>query len=110
MIRQSGKGHPLPKIHPSFSATAGARSSAVLWPSASTIAMAMTASPAINKSPAVKFGRVLHPAHRIGAGEAREVADRVDHRNAGGGAAEQDRGRQGPEYRQGAEQCRKRRS
>jgi len=41
--------------HPSFSATAGARSSAVLWPSANTIAMATIASAAMRRRPPVKL-------------------------------------------------------
>ena len=56
-------GQVTPFDHPSFNAAAGTRSSAVLWPSARTMPMAMMASPAISNSPPVKLPveSLIHP-------------------------------------------------
>ena len=52
------------------------------------------------QQPAIEAaGRILDPAHRVGPGEAGKVADRVDHRDTGGGGRTGQNGcRQGPEH------------
>ena len=83
----------------------GLASSEASWPRTSAITIATAEQAATAASPQAKLPVVvLDPAHREGAEIAREIADRIDRRDARRGRrAGEDRRRQRPEHRQRGE-------